>query len=194
MMKPILQSSIPDPPKPASLPWYGKTRWLPTYRFVPGLHPHPIRDPEGHSHRAVRAQVHPFWSPEEWRTLEAYLHGVDLFNRFYFWEAHEAWEALWKSHPPDADPARFVQGLINTAASFLKLHMKEPASSQKLWRAAAGQLDRFREKEWMGIEMDRFLEAVQDYLRPLEKGIIPLLGEGTPSIDLNFGNDSRYSG
>jgi hypothetical protein len=177
-------SPIPDPPNMQTLPWYAKERTLPIYRFVPGLHPHPIRDTKGHSHRVVRTQVHPFWTPDQWRTLEAYLRGVDLFNRFYFWEAHEVWEALWKSHPPQADPARLIQGLINIAASLLKLHMQETPSSQKLWRAASDQLNPFRNQRWMGIDVARLSREIDAYLRPLEQGKIPLLGSETPTIRL----------
>jgi hypothetical protein len=177
-------SPIPDPPHLHTLPWYGKARALPKYRFVPGLHPHPIRDPNGHSHRAVRAPIHPFWTPDQWKSLEAYLRGVDLFNRFYFWEAHEVWEGLWKSHPTQTDPARFIQGLINTAASLLKLHMQEIPSSQKLWRAATDQLTPFRDQRWMGMEADCFLGEVDAYLSPMERGEIPTLGPDTPSIEL----------
>lgn len=184
-------SPIPDPPRMETLPWYAKERSLPPYRFVPGLHPHPIRDPRGHSHRAVRAQVHPFWTPDEWKSLEAYLRGVDLFNRFYFWEAHEAWEALWKSHPPQADPARFIQGLINTAASLLKLHMQEVPSSQKLWRAASDQLNRFRDQHWMGIDVAQFYREADAYLRPTEQGDAPVLGAETPTIQLADENSPR---
>ncbi|MBI3802530.1 MAG: DUF309 domain-containing protein [Nitrospirae bacterium] len=180
----ILSSPIPDPPHIDALPWYSSNRSLPSYRFVPGVHPHPIRNPLGHSYREIRAQRHPPWLPEEWKTLEAYLRGVDLFNRFYFWEAHEGWEALWKSHRPDADPARFIQGLINLAASLLKLHMRQLPSSLKLWRAAAGQLDPFRDQEQMGIDVDTLLREVDHYLLPMEQGILPELGSGTPVIRL----------
>ncbi len=180
---PVL-SPIPDPPRMETFPWYAKERALPAYRFVPGLLPHPIRDPGGHSYRSVRSQVHPFWSPDQWRAIEAYLRGVDLFNRFYFWEAHEVWEALWKSHPPQTDPARLIQGLINLAASLLKLHMQEASSSRKLWRAASEQLTPFRDRHWMGIDVVRLRKEADDYLRPIDQGKIPILGSGTPAIRL----------
>lgn len=169
-----------------TLPWYGKERTLPPYRFVPGLFPHPIRDPEGHSHRAVRARVHPYWTPEEWPALESYLRGVDLFNRFYFWEAHEVWEALWKSHLPDSDPARFIQGLINLAASFLKVHMQEHPSARKLWRAAETLLRRFQGRPWMGVPLDPLLVEIHNYLNPEKGEKAPQIGDATPAIRLIF--------
>ncbi len=38
---------------------------FPAYRFVPGEHPHPTRDPAGHSFGRPEAVVPP--SPETWR-------------------------------------------------------------------------------------------------------------------------------
>jgi hypothetical protein len=29
-------------------------------------------------------------------TSDAFLWGLDLFNHYYYWEAHEAWEGLWQ--------------------------------------------------------------------------------------------------
>jgi predicted metal-dependent hydrolase len=179
-------SPLPDPPNIKMLPRYAKEETFPVYRFVPGLHPHPIRDPKGHSHRAIRMRVHPPWRPDEWPTLEAYLHGVDLFNRFYFWEAHEVWEGLWKSHPPQADPALFIQGLINLAASFLKLHMGSLPSSQKLWQAAEERLRRFQGAPWMGLAIDPLLAEIHDYLNPGKEAEPPKIGAATPSIRLAF--------
>ena len=65
-------------------------RPLPAYRYVPRLHPHPVRDARGHSHRGgLKLTRHGPWSADEWRTLDDWLYGVDLFNRFYFWEAQD---------------------------------------------------------------------------------------------------------
>ena len=68
------------------------TKPLPPYRYLPGLHPHPMANPHGHSHGAPD-EPHPAWDPEEWRALDDWLYGVDLCNHHYYWESHEAWEA-----------------------------------------------------------------------------------------------------
>ena len=103
---------------------YCPNRPLPPYRFVPGLHPHPTRHPAGHSY-APAAPLHgrAAWDPSAWRTLDDWLSGVDRFNTFYFWEAHEAWEGLWAAVPRDSRPARTLQGLIQIAAALLKIHL-----------------------------------------------------------------------
>ncbi|HZR47351.1 MAG TPA: DUF309 domain-containing protein [Candidatus Manganitrophaceae bacterium] len=121
--------------------------------------------------------------------MERYLHGVDLFNRFYFWEAHEVWEALWKSHPPESDPALFVQGLINLSASLLKLHMGAFPSSQKLWNAAESRLLWFQGDPWMGVSVGRLLQEVHVYLDPAEENFPPRIGAATPSIRLILPSD-----
>ena len=50
---------------------------LPAYSYVPGKHPHPFRDVDGHSH-GLEIVVHEF-DPSNWQRCDAYLFGVDLF-------------------------------------------------------------------------------------------------------------------
>lgn len=45
--------------------------------------------------------------------------GIQLFNQARFWEAHEAWEAVWLRHPEDG--RFFIQGLIQLAAAYHQL-------------------------------------------------------------------------
>lgn len=136
-----------DPPDLATIPWYGADRTLPAWRFIPGL--------TGPRESRHTASVHGPWTAEQWPTLQPYLRGVDLFNRWYFWEAHEAWESLWRVHPPQSEPARYIQGLIGAAASLLKLHMGQVRAAQTLSVAACERLAVFH-GIWMGLEVGRF--------------------------------------
>jgi hypothetical protein len=89
-------------PGERGLPRYSQ-REFSAYRYVPGVRPHPTRDPSGHSYRSTaQPRHHAPRDPEEWRTLDDGLYGVDLFNRFYFWEAHEAWEGCGQQSSPAA--------------------------------------------------------------------------------------------
>jgi predicted metal-dependent hydrolase len=45
---------------------------------------------------------------------DAFLEGAKLFNGGYFWEAHEAWEVVWRAREGDA--RAFVQGFVEAAA------------------------------------------------------------------------------
>ena len=48
--------------------------------------------------------------------------GIRLFNQARFWEAHEAWEAVWLRHPEDG--RFFIQGLIQAAAAYHQLRRR----------------------------------------------------------------------
>ncbi|MEO5657542.1 MAG: DUF309 domain-containing protein [Nitrospiria bacterium] len=122
------------------------------------------------------------WTPGEWRDLPAYLRGVDLFNRWYFWEAHEAWEGLWKAHAASSDPARFIQGLIGASAALLKLHLGNGGSARRLSQRVTARWSMCHSEIWMGIDVDGFRGDLERYLAPVDEGIIPRLGLQTPRI------------
>lgn len=95
---------------------------LPPYRFVPGSKlPHPTGDPAGHSFGKRAAPDPSAAELQDWAVCVPYLHALDLFNHGYYWEAHEAWEALWQAcgrHGPLAD---FLKALIKLAAAGVKV-------------------------------------------------------------------------
>ena len=101
------------------LPRYSH-RAFPPYAYVPGgAHPHPTRDPDGHSHDREETPIEDF-DPDRWLECEPYLFGVDLFNHGYWWEAHEALEAVWIAAGRQSAAGQFVQGLILIAVAQLK--------------------------------------------------------------------------
>ncbi|PJK30859.1 DUF309 domain-containing protein [Minwuia thermotolerans] len=79
---------------------------LPPYAYVPGRHPHPgdghVAGLDGRPAAAVRT------------------HAADLFDRGYYWEAHEAWEGLWRGLKRDSPAERLYRGLIALAAAGVK--------------------------------------------------------------------------
>jgi len=92
---------------------------MPAYSYVPGKFPHPIRDREGHSFGEVADEVTDF-DPQHWRECRAYLRGIDLFNHGFYWEAHEAWEAVWNAAGREGVIADFIKGLIKLTAACVK--------------------------------------------------------------------------
>lgn len=64
----------------------------------------------------------------EWKEHPQFRRGVALFNAGEPWEAHEAWEAVWKAAKESGDQAvaSFVQGLIWCAAAWVKRRAGEP--------------------------------------------------------------------
>lgn len=162
----------PDPPSRLS------REALPAYRHVPGLTPHPVTHPAGHSygHRLAAPAPACLELPDRWRDCTDYLYGADLFNRAYLWEAHEAWEAVWKGAGEETPPGQFVQGLIQTAASLLRRHLGTAAGSLSLWRKACRRFDAIvacserkgASASYMGIDLVEWRARVERYLQAKE--------------------------
>jgi predicted metal-dependent hydrolase len=113
---------------------------FPPYTFIPGRTPHPERDPEGHLFGKT-SEIPPILDPNRWQESQAYLHGVDLFNHGYYWEAHEVWEGLWRAAGRTGPTAGFLKGLIKLAAAGVKVRQGQPRGVAS---HAAGAADLFR--------------------------------------------------
>jgi len=105
-------------------PRYGNQEF-PPYSYVPGHAPHPISDPAGHSYGATHSTAEPL-QPASWQDSSEYVFGVDLFNHGYYWEAHEAWEALWLAAGRQGGVAQFLKALIKLAAAGVKAREGNP--------------------------------------------------------------------
>lgn len=115
---------------------------FPPYRFVPGHAPHPVAHAGGYRHGLVEEKP-PFVGHATWQQSEAYLRGCDFFNRGWWWEAHEIWEALW--HVVDQrDPAfrALLQGLIQLAACALNRERGVDTGAERLLETACAYLER----------------------------------------------------
>jgi hypothetical protein len=106
--------------------WVPQKR-LPRYAYLPGINPHPVRDPAGHSYHVEPIPV----SAEAPLSSDAFLWGLDLFNHGYYWEAHEAWEGLWQVADRDGPLRMLFKGLILLAAAGVKLRERKNAAAQR---------------------------------------------------------------
>ena len=104
---------------------YAPEKPFPPYAFVPGRHPHPIRDPEGHSF-GQEVETLPAPLPGELAGNIHFRFGLDLFNFGYYWEAHEAWEELWHAAGRKGNLADLLKGLIHLAAAGVKAREGNP--------------------------------------------------------------------
>jgi hypothetical protein len=102
-----------------NLPRYCPVRPLPPYSYVPGLNPHPTSDPRGHSYGHHEPAPQPL-DETNYRDNATYGFAIDLFNYGFYWEAHEAWEALWHAAGRHGSTADFLKGLIKLAAAGVK--------------------------------------------------------------------------
>ncbi|MGD9764865.1 MAG: DUF309 domain-containing protein [Candidatus Binatia bacterium] len=165
---------------------------LPPYRYVPGLHPHPVRDPAGHSYEGQPRHIHTAWDPAAWRSLDDWLLGVDQYNAFYFWEAHEAWERLWAAAPREATAARVLQGLIQVTAALLKIHLASLAGATALASAGTAKLaeSAASARAVLGLDLADTAASFTHYFRPLAERTLPPLDTSVPLLRLAEAGDA----
>ncbi|WP_292676278.1 DUF309 domain-containing protein [Mesorhizobium sp.] len=116
-----------------------RRRWLPeksfpSYAYLPGRQPHPVRDPAGHSYNSEAMPL----AAEASLDSDIFLWGLDLFNHGYYWEAHEAWEGLWQVADRGVPLRTLFKGLILLSAAGVKIREgKQAAAMRHAGRAAA---------------------------------------------------------
>ena len=149
----------PEAPS-SSWPRYSKTPF-PKYRFVPGRSPHPRRDPNGHSFGVPEPKPPP---PDiaKWKENELYLHGIDLYNFAYWWECHEALEALWHAAGHESVTGQFLQGIIQVSAANLKRFMGLEKTAREMALAGLAR-HAGRPDPYMGVDLARFARETRDF-------------------------------
>ena len=134
------------------------SRPFPAYRFVPGKAPHPTRSPDGHSFGRESAPI--ALDERSWRESDDYLYAIDLLNHGYYWEAHEALEAIWLGSGRDTPIGIFAQGLIQAAAALLKHSMGESGPATRLVAAATEKL-RASAPTTLGVDTRKLVAALE---------------------------------
>ncbi|MGH8120751.1 MAG: DUF309 domain-containing protein [Gammaproteobacteria bacterium] len=134
---------------------------FPPYRFVPGKSPHPTRDPAGHSY-LKHPEPPAAFAAARWQSCPEYLFGIDLFNHGYWWEAHEALEALWVAAGRNTETGQFLQGLILIAVAHLKMFQ---GFDDVAIRMAKEGLDKLKHIQgiYLGIDVAALRSAVTAY-------------------------------
>jgi uncharacterized protein len=120
-----------------------------------------------------------------------YLAGIVLFNRGDFFEAHEAWEALWMDTAGPDKP--FYQGLIQAAVGLCHFCNGNVRGAVKLYHSSRAYMDRFGSPH-LGLDtaafwrqMERCFAAllaapVPDRSIELDENLVPVI-ELTPPPD-----------
>lgn len=135
---------------------------FPPYRHRPGFTPHPRRHREGHLYGRVEVAPAPF-DPSQWTVSQEYLYGVDLHNFAYYWEAHEAWEGLWKTTERKDLPGRYLQGLIQISAALLKRDLKMEPGMKRLGAAGLRKLGEVAEfhRAYCGLDLPGYRSRIE---------------------------------
>lgn len=137
-------------------------RALPVYRHVLGVTPHPTRDPAGHSYGLPVPEL-PDLNTTDWRHCEHYLYGIDLFNEGYWWECHEALEALWHAAGIGSPAAHALQAVIQCAAAHLKAAANCPRGAVRLHQHSE------RHARWsghfkLGLDLEEIVRDTRTFL------------------------------
>jgi uncharacterized protein (DUF885 family) len=124
------------------------------------------------------------------RTLLA--RGVDLFNQEDYFEAHEIWEDAWRQEK--SEQRRFLQGLIQVAAGFVKLQRRQPRGAKALLERGAKNIAEHADAEW-GLDLPPLLECVSRWsdvaARMLESGEFDPGKLAPPRLNLSELRDAR---
>ncbi len=95
------------------------------------------------------------------------LRGVAAFNAGHFFEAHEIWEAIWNETV--GEEKRFVQGLVQLAAGYLKLSSAQYAGALKLLTRACQTLQTYP-PVYAGLRVSLLSDASLTIIRQLKRG------------------------
>lgn len=133
-------------------------RGWPPYAFVPGGGwPHPVSSPEGHSYARRNLTAEPVVG-DDWEGSPVFRRGIALFDAGYYWEAHEAWEALWNAHGRRGPTADVLKALIKLAAAGVKVRERQPHGVRTHAARAAALFEAVRSESGprhLGLDMDR---------------------------------------
>jgi len=139
---------------------------LPAYSYVTGHHPHPLRDPKGHGCPGPDEPKKPP-TQSDWQTCTMYLWGIDLFNAGFYWESHEAWEAVWHAAGRKGPTADFLKALIKLAAAGVKARENRPIGIERHSRRAVELLDlvasEFGSDRYLGLSIAELRRAAGEF-------------------------------
>lgn len=96
---------------------------------------------------------------------------IRRFNAGSFWESHEVLEHAWRATGSD-----FYQGLILLASAFVHVRRANVHGVRAQLAKAVSRLAAYR-PGYLGLDVDRLLEAADAASRAAEVGVLPVAPE-----------------
>jgi hypothetical protein len=110
--------------------------------------------------------------PDGWQRCRAYLAGCDLHNHGYWWEAHYAWERIWRPADRKGALACFLKALIQVAGAHLLVRQGQLAQGTKLIEKALPNLKRAtapdHARPFMGLDVRSWQATLKAYYATLD--------------------------
>jgi len=100
----------------------------------------------------------------------AFNHGVDLFNRARFFDAHEALEDVWRSLPRDRPSRRHLQGMVQLAVAFHHESKGNPVGAHSVLKRAMRNLNSAGES-FPDLDLDRLRAELELWRRYLDDSV-----------------------
>jgi predicted metal-dependent hydrolase len=94
-------------------------------------------------------------------------HGLELFNRTQFFDAHEALEDVWRAAPQGEK--KFLQGLIQVAVALFHHGNGNSIGARSVLRRAFRNLSRYPEG-FGGVHLAGLLHSISEWQRAMDEG------------------------
>ena len=98
---------------------------------------------------------------------DLFLRAIDHFNRAEFFDAHEAWEDVWRETPPP--DKQFLQGLIQVAVAFHHHSTGNVVGARSLLPRACRNLQGCPQ-DFRGIRIAQLMQSLQEWQAALAEG------------------------
>lgn len=92
---------------------------------------------------------------------EEYLRGIELFNERHYYEAHEAWEDIWRAS--QGETRLFYQGLIQAAAALLHYDRRNPRGVNLCIRNSLAKLESLP-TVFMSLDLAKFTATLRNFV------------------------------
>lgn len=95
---------------------------------------------------------------------KAFHHGLHLHNTGQWFEAHEAWEDIWR--PATGLKKSFYQGLIQVAVVIEHIRRGNPRGMKSVYESC---LTKFKDvpEVYMGVNVPGVLAALREFITPI---------------------------
>ena len=94
-------------------------------------------------------------------------HGVELFNRAEFFDAHEVLEDVWRAAPEPEK--KFLQGIIQVAVALYHHGNGNAVGARSVLRRGFRNLSRYPEG-FAGVQLAALLHSLADWQRAMDEG------------------------
>jgi predicted metal-dependent hydrolase len=101
--------------------------------------------------------------------------GMNFFNEGRYFEAHEAWEKLWRN-APESPERHFIQGMIKIAAALHHYKRKEFAGTSKLLDSGMKILTEYCAAD-IAIDKGTFMKEVESFYNKFKSSKDIVIGD-----------------